>query len=120
LELAQELERRAAAEESPFRAQLMREDAARARSLALLARSARDRDAFLEQGRRLGWTQGDARTAELAPALTPFLEAVHELEGAGAGAEGEARVLAAWRELWRLRMERLIGCLSTPPVRPEG
>lgn len=120
MDLARELERRAAAEASPFRAQLMREDAARARKLALLARSVPDMQAFLEQGRRLGWTQGDARTAELAPALTPFLEAAYELEGQGAGEEGEARVLAAWLELWRLRMERLVGCLSTPPVPPEG
>ena len=119
MDLAHELERRAAAEESPFRAQLMREDAARARRLALLARSTPDAAAFLEQGSRLGWTQGDARTAELSAALQPFLEAVHQVEAQGAGAEGEARVLAAWLALWRLRMERLIGCLSTPPAPPE-
>jgi hypothetical protein len=117
LDLAQELERRAAAEESPFRAQLLREDAARARKLVLLARSSFDFAEFLQQGRRLGWTQGDGRTGELVAALAPFLGAVYHFEREG---EGEAEVLATWLELWRLRMERLIGCLSTPPPPPEG
>jgi hypothetical protein len=115
LDLARELERRAAAEESPFRAQLLREDATRARKLALLARSSFDFAEFLHQARRLGWTQGDGRTGELVAALAPFLEAVYHCEREGHGEAREARVLATWLDLWRLRVERLIGCLSTPP-----
>lgn len=115
MRLIDELERTAAAEASPFRAQLLKEDAARLRKLLDLARSAGDMDAFMLAGRRLGWTQGDARTDEILPALIPFLEAVFDHRPGGE----EERIRAAWLALHRLRMERLIGCLSTPAPRPE-
>ncbi len=119
MRLIEELEARAGAEESLFRAQLLREDAARLRRLAELARSSPDLSAFAQEGRRLGWTQGDARTGELEPALTPFLEAVYDQERGAGGPAREERVHAAWLELHRMRMERLIGCLSTPVPRPN-
>jgi hypothetical protein len=119
LRLIDELERTAAAEASPFRAQLLKEDAARLRKLLDLARSADGPDAFMLAGRRLGWTQGDARTDELLPALVPLLEAVFDHRLAGADERDEERLRAAWLALHRLRMERLVGCLSTPPPRPE-
>jgi len=119
LRLAEELEARSGAEESYFRAQLLREDAGRVRRLAALARSAADPAAFRAAGRRLGWTQGDARTAELDAVLVPFLDAVYESECHGEDPAREERARAAWRELFRVRIERLIGCLSTPPPPPE-
>jgi hypothetical protein len=118
LDLAGELERRARSEESPFRAQLLKEDAKRVRSLARLAREEGDLGAYAQQGRRLGWTQADARTGELEPALAPFLEAVYQHERESAQAKDED-LREAWLALWRLRMERLIGCLSTPPPPPD-
>jgi hypothetical protein len=118
LDFAGELERRARGEESPFRAQLLKEDAKRVRRLEELAREEPDFGAFLREGRRLGWTQADMRTEELASALAPFLEAVYHHGKEGAHAKDDERVREAWLALWRLRMERLIGCLSTPPPPP--
>ena len=77
MRLIAELERLAAAEESLFRRQLLREDLARLRKLEALAQSASDVDAFRQSGMRLGWTQGDARTAELAEPLE-LIDEVHE------------------------------------------
>ena len=111
MRLIDELERLAAAEESLFRRQLLREDVARLRKLESLAQSP-DAQAFKKAGMRLGWTQGDARTAELAGALEALLDAVY--------AKDEARTTTAWNELHRTRMERLLGCLSTPVPKPAG
>lgn len=109
MRLIEDLERLAAQEESLFRAQLLREDVARLRKLQQMA-AALDRKEFLEKGMRIGWTQSDARTHELAEALGPFLEAVYSGD--------EQPILDAWQRLHRLRMERLLGCLSTPLPRP--
>ncbi len=119
MRLIEELERTAAAEASPFRAQLLKEDAARLRKLLDLARSAGAIGTFMEGGRRLGWTQGDARTGELAPALAPLLEAVFDYRPGSDDPRQEQRIRDAWLELHRVRMERLVGCLSTPAPRPE-
>ena len=112
MRIIDELERLAAAEQSLFRRQLLREDVARLRKLEALALSAADLEAFKKSGMRLGWTQGDARTAELAEPLGIFLQVVYEGD--------EARIAAAWNELHRTRMERLLGCLSTPVPKPAA
>lgn len=110
MQLLHELERLAAAEESLFRRQLFREDLARLRKLETLAASAQDFAGFAKAGLRLGWTQGDARTSEIQPQVEALLEAVF--------ARDEARITSAWHELHRARMERLLGCLSTPAPKP--
>ena len=69
MRLIETLNRRASAEESPFRAQLLREDVARLKKLRELARGSRDLAAFKTAGMRIGWTQGDARTHELREAV---------------------------------------------------
>ena len=112
MRLIDELERLAAAEESPFRRQLLREDVARLRKLEELRRSSPDEESFRKAGMRLGWTQGDARTAELEEPLQALLRQVYEANEAG--------IVAAWNELHRVRMERLLGCLSTPAPRPAA
>ena len=112
MRLIDELERLAAGEESLFRRQLLREDVLRLRKLEALAQSAPDADTFRKSGMRLGWTQGDARTAELAGPLGLLLEAVY--------ARDEARITVAWNGLHRARMERLLGCLSTPVPKPAA
>jgi hypothetical protein len=111
--LIEDLERALAGEESLFRAQLLREDNARLRKLQAIAAEAADAAAFVEAGMRIGWTQGDARTAELRGPLEKLLNEIY-------ARESDARISAAWHELHRVRMERLLGCLSTPTPRPAG
>ena len=110
MRLIGELERRLAGEQSLFQAQLLREDIARLHKLLALARGAADADAFVKAGMRIGWTQGDARTAELREPLEAFLRAVHARDDDG--------IALGWDALHRVRMERLLGCLSTPVPRP--
>ncbi len=112
--LIDELERRLAAESSLFRAQLLREDIGRLRRLDALARSSLDAEGYRRAARRLGWTASDARTHELGQALERLLDAVR----AAQGEDGEAEVREAWSELTRLRLQTLVGCLSTPVPRP--
>ena len=67
---------------------------------------------------RLGWTQGDARTQELRAPLEALVDAVHARES-GAGESGqETRIIEAWTALHQARMERLVGCLTTPVPKP--
>ena len=109
MRLADQLERIASGEESPFRAQLLREDVARLRRLEALAAD-HDEESFVKAGMRIGWTQGDARTHELREPLEAFLRAVY--------AADEPLIVRTWESLHRVRMERLLGCLSTPVPRP--
>lgn len=112
MRLIDELERLAAAEESLFRRQLLREDVARLRKLEALAQSTADVEAFKQGGMRLRWTQDDARTAEIAEPLQALLAAIYARDEDGA--------TQAWNELQRTRMERLLGCLSTPVPKPDA
>jgi len=105
-------------EQSLFRAQLLREDIARLEKLQELARSAADPATFKQRGMRLGWTPGDVRTHEIRAPIERLLEAVYALEAETPGPENEGRVEAAWSELHRTRLERLVGCLSTPVPKP--
>jgi hypothetical protein len=120
MRLPETLERIAAEEPSPFRAQLLREDVTRLRRLEALARTAADLASFKQQGMRVGWTQGDLRTHELRAPLEALLEAVYEYETGATDAAAEDRIEVAWRELHRTRLERLVGCLSTPVPKPDA
>ena len=119
MRLIAELEGLIGAEESLFRAQLLREDVARLRKLRDLAQTAVDFETFAAAARRLGWTQGDERTHELKPALDAMLDAVYGLEKGASAGDAEARLNRAWTELTRARMERLVGCLAMPVPRPD-
>ena len=112
MQLISRLEALVGSEESLFRAQLLREDIARLRKLQALAKTAPDAEAFRKAGMRIGWTQGDARTHELREPLERLLDAVF--------ASQEEEILLAWEALHRARMERLVGCLSTPVPKPAG
>ena len=118
MRLIEELQERIGEEPSLFRAQLLREDVARLAKLNDLARSLRDIEAFKNAARRIGWTQGDTRTNELGEALDALLEAVFAYQSGATDAALEMRIRDAWLELHRVRMERLVGCLSTPVPRP--
>ena len=120
MRLAHELERQLAGERSMFGAQLLREDLARLRRLCELAAAADDRAAYARTAARLGWTRDDARTPELAHVLAPLVESVYDYEHGEAGEEIEARIRDAWDALTRERLERLVGCLSTPVPRPQA
>ena len=115
MKLIEDLESLIAKEPSMFRAQLLREDVARLRKLQALATAAPDATAFRKAGARIGWTQGDARTHELGEPLERLLAAVYAFERDSAP---EAPITEAWEALHRARMERLVGCLSTPVPKP--
>ncbi|MDE1923596.1 MAG: hypothetical protein KGI55_09235 [Gammaproteobacteria bacterium] len=110
MKLSDELRQRLAAEKSFFRAQLLREDIARVETLEALAHSTPEIDAYRRAGRRLGWTPMDARTGELGAALDALIDAVRDEDG--------TRALAAWIDITRIRLERMVGCLSTPAPKP--
>ncbi len=111
MRLIGELESRLAGEQSLFQAQLLREDIARLHRLREIAAAAPDAAQFVSSGMRIGWTQGDARTSELREPLEAFLRAMHSAD--------EDRMAQACDTLHRVRMERLLGCLSTPVPRPD-
>jgi hypothetical protein len=119
MRLIDELTECAAREPSLFRAQLMREDAARLAKLAELARSTPDPQAYRRAARRIGWTAQDARTGELGDALDRLLDAVRDYALANPeSADTEDGIRDAWLALTRVRVERLVGCLSTPVPKP--
>lgn len=110
VKLVEDLQALVAAEESLFRQQLLREDIARLRKLEALVAASPDFDAFARAGMRLGWTQGDARTGEISDPVERLLREIYD--------NNETGITAAWNELHRVRMERLLGCLATPVPRP--
>jgi hypothetical protein len=118
MHLIEELEQRVGREESLFRAQLLREDVARLRKLQDLARTSGDLAAYKKAAMRIGWTQGDLRTYELRAPLEALLDAVYAHETGTRGTETDTRIVAAWLDLDRARIERLVGCLSTPVPKP--
>ena len=120
MHLIDELERLATTEPSMFRAQLLREDVGRLRKLFELAASSPDADAYRHAARRLGWTAQDARTGELTEPLDALLVAVYDAPSAASQEDADARIRDAWFDLTRIRIERLIGCLSTPVPKPAG
>jgi len=117
MHLIEQLETLITKEPSLFRAQLMREDIGRLRKLEALARTTADLDSYRQAGRRLQWTTLDARTGELGSALEELLDAVRAVTLALPEAS-DARAEQAWAALARLRMERLVGCLATPLLKP--
>ena len=118
MRLLDDLERLAAGEQSLFRAQLLREDIARLHRLSDLARSTPDAAAFRKAGMGVGWTQGDSRTHELREPLERLLDALYAFEPEKRDDAQEERVIQSWDVLHRARMERLVGCLSTPVPKP--
>ena len=118
MRLIDELEQRLAIEPSLFRAQLLREDIARLHKLEALARSTLDAESYRRAARRLGWTTLDARTSELGDVLDRLIDAVRDAAGDVGVEYSEARAREAWLDLTRIRLERMVGCLSTPVPKP--
>ena len=121
MRLMEKLEHRLNVEESFFQTHLLREDIARLTRMRELARAAADATAFTKTAYRLGWTAGDLRTHEIQEPLAALANAVYAYERDASDArdaEQEARIEQAWEMLHRVRMERLVGCLSTPIPKP--
>jgi hypothetical protein len=119
LDLIDELEQRAKLETSLFRAQMLREDIVRLRKLEDLVRSTPEPDACRRAARRLGWTALDARTHELAAPLDRLVDAVRLSQHDTGGRLHASEVRDAWLELTRLRIERMVGCLTTRLPEPS-
>lgn len=118
MKLLDQLERALSAEESYFRAQLLREDVARLKALRELASKAISPESFLEDGLGLEWTPGGLRNQQLKGALEPLLEAFCFADKSGPGADTDAHLLRAWYAFDAQRMDVLLGCLSRVP-RPD-
>ena len=118
MRLIEELERSLGGEQSLFRAQLLREDIARMNQLQDLARTALDLADYKKASMRIAWTQGNLRTHELRAPLELLFEAVYAYEKGTHDSDQETRISEAWTELHRTRMERLVGCLTTPVSKP--
>lgn len=72
MRLIDELERLVGKERGLFRARLPGEDIARLRKLQALAPGTADAAAFGKISMRVGWTQGDARTAAAMRLMRPI------------------------------------------------
>lgn len=116
--LRQQLEGSIESEPSYFRAQLLREDAARLKQLEDLAGAHADADVFAKAGLMIGWTPGDTRSFELKPALQPFLAAFFACAREPNSEDLQARLRTAWQAFDRHRMDLLVGCLARVP-RPD-
>lgn len=124
MRLIRELERKLETEQSYFQAHLLREDIARLAKMRDLARDTADAIAFRKAVLSLFWTAGNLRTHEIREPLEMLADAIYShIAGAGEGTsdrEQEARIQQAWQILHRARMERLMGCLSTPVPKPAS
>ena len=112
------LERRLESEQSFFQSQLLREDIARLSRMRELAQTTADAAGYTKAVLLLGWTAGNLRTHEIREPLETLAEAVYRFERGARDATQEAHIEQAWVNLHRVRMERLMGCLSTPAPKP--
>jgi hypothetical protein len=94
--------------DSMFRAALAREDQARLAKLRELAASQPDLESLAREALFVGWTAGDLRSKELAPALEPLAGALWQEAHGGIAPE---ELLAAWQAFNTERMRILIHCL---------
>lgn len=120
MRLILKLERKLETEQSYFQAHLLREDIARLARMRDLARDTADAIEFRKAVLSLSWTAGNLRTHEIREPLEMLADAMYGYTAAAGDAEQEARIEQAWLILHRARMERLMGCLSTPVPKPAS
>lgn len=111
-----------AQDDSPFRSQLLREDIARITGLCAEASQVDSSEALGRIAMQANWTASQARTDELGAEIRALSDAVFELVSAGNDASDalELAVERCWLALHHLRLERMLGCLSTPLPKPVG
>lgn len=120
MRLIRELEQKLETEQSYFQTHLLREDLARLARMRDLARDAADAIAFRKAVLSLCWTAGNLRTHEIHEPLEMLADAMYGYVEGASDAEQEVRIEQAWLILHRARMERLMGCLSTPAPKPAS
>ena len=111
MELIDQLNRLIESTDSPFQAQLAREDIARLEILRRLCSENETLEDFQKAGLFIGWTKGDFRTKELEETLNPLMSAIFHQEKNGSTEESEKAILNAWRVFNTQRMEVLVHCL---------
>ena len=109
--LISELENARSHEESPFRAQLLKEDISRLQKLTTIAAGTASLKLFKKEGLFIGWTGSDLHTHLIQSALETFLEQFYDYEKSDKGPEHEAAFRQAWATFNKVRMEKLIRCL---------
>jgi hypothetical protein len=111
MHLVEELQSWIDAEESLFRAQLLREDMARLGKLAELAQSQESYEGYAKEGLYIGWTQGDFHTQLLKEPIEALMAAVHAYETGGRTDVQDQAVRQAWGVFHRMRLDKLVHCL---------
>lgn len=111
MQLLEEMEKRRIAEQSVFRAQLLKEDIGRLTRLVALAAEHPDFGDFAKAGTTIGWTRGDLRTHELKGSLDRLLSAVHGWHRGPRSDADEQAVFDAWAAFNQERMKKLVHCL---------
>ncbi|MGE0611123.1 MAG: hypothetical protein AB7G34_16630 [Hyphomicrobiales bacterium] len=111
MRLIEELRKRLEIEQSPARAQLVREDIARLSKLETMAIEHEDMAEFVGAGLYIGWTRDDMRTHEVKEELTLLMEAIHARRHGQADAIMEGRIIDAWIAFNQARMKKLVHCL---------
>lgn len=120
MRLIETLRTSVAEDDSPFRAQVMREDIERINALRHAALELSDATALRRTAMDTAWTTTQARTNELSPQIEALSDAIFALESAGDNGTDamETAVERSWLALHQQRLERMVGCLSTPLPKP--
>jgi hypothetical protein len=120
MRLIETLQASIAGDDSPFRAQLMREDITRINELREAASELSSTDALRNVAIKLSWTATEARTNELAAHVHALSDAIFDHVSAAEQAtdQQESAVEQCWLQLHHQRLETMIGCLSTPLPKP--
>jgi|GEM_PF-1991493 len=120
MRLIETLEASIAGDDSPFRAQLMREDITRINELREAAKELGSANALRNVAIQSNWTATQARTDELACEVHALSDAIFELVSANEQStdQQESAVEQCWLKLHHQRLETMIGCLATPLPKP--
>lgn len=120
MRLIETLEASIAGDDSPFRAQLMREDVTRIKELSEAAKDLNSEQALQHTAMQLNWTASQARTDELATEIGALSQAIFEHVSAGESVtdQQESAVEQCWLRLHHQRLATMTGCLSTPLPKP--
>ncbi len=111
MQLVDKMRQRLEGEDSPFRAQLIKEDIARLTKLQAMALEHDDLESFCKAGLYIGWTRDDFRTHDLKDQLDVLLGSIYARQREGATPSSEKAVIDAWVSFNTARMEKLVHCL---------
>jgi hypothetical protein len=111
--LIERLQAEAAAEPSFFRVHLLREDIRRLEEAQALAARSASAEAFHEGFASLAWAPSPERALEFAPEIARVAQCLYP-DGSSGSAALNDETWWAWVTLQNRRLERLLGCLSSP------